>query len=396
MERAASVPLQRGVQVPRVGVSPVPAAGASPPTAGGEASARRTRWAWVFGIWTAIGLLSLCDGAFGRFAGDNPPVAARFVLGGMLNLWLWALATPTMMRLSRRFPLERGRWGRNAAVHFALGLAFSAASSALNLVLLNGLVPEFPRSFSRILIDETSLNVVSYLGVVAACHTIDEYRQWNERRLRASQLETELVKARFEAIEAQLRPQFLFRNLDNIAALVRAGESAPAVRMITGVGDLLRMTLRRDGAQEIPLEQELDFAERCLSLEQIRLGDRLRVHVDADPSTLDVPVPSLVLLPLLENAIRHGVEATRGDAPVEVELRAERAGDMLSLTVRDTGAGLADKAALDKPDGGLASTRARLAHLYGARGRLELSRSPGGGTLSSLRLPLGVAPENTE
>jgi sensor histidine kinase YesM len=159
--------------------------------------------------------------------------------------------------------------------------------------------------------------------------------------------------------------------------------------MVAQLSDLLRMTLANIGVQEVPLQQELEFLRRYLDIQQMRFQDRLRIVVDVPPETLDVSVPNQVLQPLVENAIRHGVDASRGEGLVEIRARAE--GGMLRLSVRDDGPGLREGVNGTPSRGrgiGLSNTRARLHELYGAASVLELANYPAGGTLVSLLIPL--------
>jgi LytS/YehU family sensor histidine kinase len=183
----------------------------------------------------------------------------------------------------------------------------------------------------------------------------------------------------------QVNPHFLFNSLNTIAALVHEQPEA-ADRMITQLSELLRVSLDNTDFHEIPLEQELGIVERYLELERARFGDRLRVQIRTDDGAARALVPSLILQPLVENSIRHGVEAR--DAGAEIQVDARRSGDDLELTVRDNGPGLKLEAQAQPREGiGLSNTRSRLAHLYGVRQRLELAPAVGGGLEVRLRIP---------
>src|SRR5262249_40591374 len=189
--------------------------------------------------------------------------------------------------------------------------------------------------------------------------------------LKASQLEARLAQAQLQALKMQLHPHFLFNTLHAISALMRK-DVEEADRMITRLSDLLRLTLENVGAQEATLRQELEILGRYLEIEQRRFGDRLQVKMEIEPETLDARAPNLILQPLVENAIRHGI-APRS-APGLIEIRASRAGDKLELQVRDNGVGLpTDHREPIKEGVGLANTRARLEQLYGAAYRFEVN-----------------------
>ena len=184
----------------------------------------------------------------------------------------------------------------------------------------------------------------------------------------------------------QLRPHFLFNTLHTVASLVRTGRNADAVRTIAGLSDLLRSALRRDGTAEVPLRHELAFVERYLAIEQIRFQDRLQTRIAVAPDLLDELVPALILQPLVENAIRHGVE--RRAAPGRVEVEASRRNGTLVLRVQDSSpAGGAAGGAVSGGGIGLSNTRARLRHLYGERQRCDLARTDDGGALAVVELP---------
>ena len=185
----------------------------------------------------------------------------------------------------------------------------------------------------------------------------------------------------------QLHPHFLFNTLHSISALIRRDPDA-ADKMIARLGDFLRLTLENSGAQEVSLQKELEFLKCYLEIERVRFQDRLTTRLDIEPRALDAAVPNLILQPIVENAIRHGV-APRS-APGHVEISAKRGERALRIQVRDNGPGLS---AITAPDDafreglGLTNTRARLARLYGAAHRFELEDAPGGGLLVTLEIP---------
>jgi LytS/YehU family sensor histidine kinase len=215
-----------------------------------------------------------------------------------------------------------------------------------------------------------------YLGIVAAEHA---NRLYLDRRLRTSELEAQLSRAQLQALQMQLRPHFLFNAFNTISGLVRLGDDQAALTMLAGVSDLLRLLLRSDGTQEVPVRQELDLIERYLRIEQVRF-EHLEVTVTVQPGVEEALVPSLILQPLVENAVLHGVNATSG----RVNILVGTLNDMLRLEVSDSG----DQ--LPKPNGsgiGLSNTRARLERLYGNAQSFDLSQSASG-TSAVIQLPL--------
>jgi two-component system, LytTR family, sensor kinase len=217
-------------------------------------------------------------------------------------------------------------------------------------------------------------------------------------RMRAdgAQLEAQLAEARLDALRRQLDPHFLFNTLNAVSALVER-DPRGVRRMIEQLGDLLRHSMDDATAPEIPLGQELALLERYVDIMRVRFDDQLDVVIRADPRALDALVPNLILQPLVENAIRHGVEQRAGGGRVEVEAALD--GDALVLRVRDDGPGPAPHEGVGAAAGGgvgLRNTAARLAHLYGARHRLTLVADPRGGTLAEVRVPHHTHPEPRE
>ncbi|HEU4586958.1 MAG TPA: histidine kinase [Gemmatimonadaceae bacterium] len=220
---------------------------------------------------------------------------------------------------------------------------------------------------------------------------------WYERLLTSyhmqararERLEARLARAQLEALELQLHPHFLFNTLNAITALI-AQEPRSAERIVSGLSELLRFSLSRAGEQEVTVERELDLLGRYIDIQVVRFPDRLRVDLDVDPDVMTALVPSMILQPLVENAIRHGIAPRAAGGRVEV--RAEREGDTLRLTVRDDGLGSAAKGSVDGRGGvGLANTRARLQHLYGEQQEMRAGPLESGGYLVAIGIPFHTA-----
>jgi two-component system, LytTR family, sensor kinase len=234
-----------------------------------------------------------------------------------------------------------------------------------------------------------------YFALVGIEHALFYFGEAREREMQAVRLSGQLAEARLGALRMQLNPHFLFNSLNAITVLVRDQQTAAAARMLELLSDVLRQVLRADATHETLLSKELEFVERYLAIEQVRFSDRLRPRIEADPPALDAIVPSFVLQPLVENALRHGIarKATAGE--LQITARVERS--ELVLTVRDDGPGL--QGTPKRPGGvGLENMRARLAALYGDRATLTVADAPGGGVIASVRLPFRTArsePDNT-
>jgi LytS/YehU family sensor histidine kinase len=228
-----------------------------------------------------------------------------------------------------------------------------------------------------------------YFALVGIEHALAYMAQARERETQAARLTAQLAEAQLGALRMQLNPHFLFNSLNAITVLVRDQNTAAASRMLELLSDVLRQVLRAEASHETALSTELDFLERYLAIEQVRFSDRLRPRIEVGAAIRRALAPQLILQPLVENALRHGI-ARRADAGL-LEVAARREGDTLVLTVRDDGPGL-DKAldpGLDPAATagvGLANTRARLAALYGDRASLEIANAAGG-VVATIRLP---------
>ncbi|HEU0299961.1 MAG TPA: histidine kinase [Longimicrobium sp.] len=306
----------------------------------------------------------------------------RVLAETVFDALLWTVYTPVILALARRFPVQRAVLRRNLAIHAAAGLLLASAAVVLNFLVarytyLYG--PFWPRFYW------VSLHyaLLSYAAVVAAGHALEIYRRFRDREMRASQLEGQLARARLHALEMQLQPHFLFNTLNSISELVHDDPGAAEV-MIAQLGDLLRMTTDRAGREEVPLARELELVGTYLEIERTRFQDRLSVKTEVDADVMDAMVPNLVLQPLVENAVRHGLSPQV--APGTVTLAARRVGDVLRLTVRDDGRGLPPRGER-RERVGVGNTRSRLTQAYGAAHRFELADAPGGGTLVTIEIP---------
>ena len=305
--------------------------------------------------------------------------------------WIvWTLLTPPLAWLVKRVTVQRYGLFRVGAAHVFTCASFVAIQEGWMGVLSRVAGPASFRAMSGWQVFLTMvgkswfLDCLAYTMAAGVLLALDLRRRLRVQELTGARLEAELARAELDALRVQLHPHFLFNTLNAISMLVRKGETETAVRMVAGLSDLLRLALATVGQQEVPLRQELDFLERYLSLQQIRFPDRLRILMHIDPDTLEARVPSLVLQPLAENAVRHGIAPSIAGGAVEVS--AARDGEQLVLSVRDTGVGLMPGA--ESPGGvGLRNVRARLQHLYPGRHRFQVSNRAEGGVESSLAIP---------
>jgi signal transduction histidine kinase len=331
--------------------------------------------------------------------GETMPLIGVLIFA-MPFWYLWALFSPLVVLLARRMPLVRTHWVSKLAGHVLTASALALLHSLIIVAIQVALQPAaseevfdqpFWKLFTSFAAYELSLNLLAYSAIIGITYATDFYRRYKERELVATQLSAQLSQAQLHALRMQLNPHFLFNTMNTIAMLVRKQESEEAVRTLAGLSDLLRYVLEDSRTQEVPLRQELEFVERYLAIEQIRFADRLQVKVDAASNTLDAHVPNLILQPIVENAIIHGI-ASRASASL-VEVASRKVDDTLVLTVRDDGPGLQGSKAGDVVEGvGLGNSRARLAQLYGEQQNLELTDAPGQGAIVRVTLPYRTEP----
>jgi two-component system LytT family sensor kinase len=345
------------------------------------------------GGWTLVGLLFGSQAVLYSLYTRRPQIVLPLA-SALADWYSWAVLAPAILAVGRRFPLVReGWWWRSVPVLFVAGLAFTAIKIALRTAL-GSLIPDLPTTpFNIVVLAQFHIQVATFWVILGIGAAFEYYGRFRERELRASQLESRLAQSQLEVLRMQLQPHFLFNTLHTISAFMQEGEIEDADRMISRLSDLLRLALESGGAQEVPLRQEMDFLRRYLDIQQIRFQDQLRVDLDVPDELLDACVPSLMLQPLVENAIKHGVTPRAEGGEVRVEVA--RDDGRLRVAVRDDGPGL--RADVGRSSGGsgvgLANTRARLEQLYGDRQRFVVGSNPGGGALVELTIPLRFSSE---
>jgi two-component system, LytTR family, sensor kinase len=337
----------------------------------------------VFATAAVLGLLS--SALAWKFSQSLGRPAAPFSTLLLLNCayWLlWAAFTPAIVWISQHFRFERQCLVRAFVVHvpavvmFSLGHIAGITTVQWRLAAADGRPFEWWTEVQASTLQNFDWEMMTYWAIVGLSQAVLYYRESRDRELRASQLETRLIEAQLKALQQQLHPHFLFNTLHAISALMHRDVEA-ADRMLTRLSDLLRLTLENVGQQEITLKAELEFLTKYLQIEQTRFADRLAVRLDVQPETLDTLVPTLILQPLVENAIKHGIAKKAG--PGHVDITARRDGDKLLMQVRDDGVGLSEDALTALQKGiGVSTTRARLQHLFGADYRFEFRRQATG------------------
>jgi two-component system LytT family sensor kinase len=354
-------------------------------------SSKLIRWLAYGAGWTLFAVFFISEDA-GRLLLQRQPVQWH----GLLVVWLttayaWAFLTPFVWWLATRFPFERKNWRRNIGLHLVSSFSFALIETVLFSAItpLFGL-PWFPRNFAAtfqaVLLIDFHLNVILYWSIVGIQHGVNYYRKFEEREKLSAQLENQLAQARLSALKMQLHPHFLFNTLNAIVVLVRQHRAEEADEMLTNLSELLRQTLEGWEMQEVPLRREVELINLYLDIQRVRFQDRLTVEMSLSPATLNALVPSLLLQPLVENAVRHGV--SKSSAPVRIELKSRLNDSVLEIQVCDDGPGVSERSSGNGV--GLSNTRARLQQLYGDRQSLRLDNVAGGITVATVLLPYHV------
>lgn len=301
---------------------------------------------------------------------------------------LVGLLAPLPLFMARRATIDRHHWRAPLAMHLGGALLFSISHIVATAVYMAW--PAF-RGFAGVLSKTSNafiVDLILYAAIAGVAHALRYYRQARERELAASQLQASLTEARLDALRGQLNPHFLFNTLNAISTLALVGHKDQVVKTLGYLSELLRASLDDKRPQQVPLEDELDLLERYLAIQRIRHGERLLITIDVDPDVREALVPGMILQPLVENAITHGVARVPGNGTIGIRAWAE--GDSLRLEVTDTGPGFAAASATRAGGSGigLTNTRARLAQLYGPRQRLEMCATGTGGACVSITIPL--------
>lgn len=348
-----------------------------------------------FAISTLIGLafagrLYISFGQLGR-----PIQWQQALLYSLADWYVFALLSFIPVQLSRQWSLEASNWVRNAFVHLGASLFFSLAWVTIRAVIMlwhgapDGRVLSLDKALPQLMSRTWHFNLLIYWVILSVTHAVEYYKKFQDRSLRSAELEKSLALAKLQALQMQLNPHFLFNSLHAIAELMHRDVEL-ADRMLTRLSELLRFALDTSNTQEVPLEKEIQFLGRYLEIEQTRFGNRLSVTMDIPKETLQAMVPNLVLQPLVENAIRHGIEPVA--RPGRIELQARRDGEWLELFVTDNGKGLPSGPSASREGIGLSNTRARLQELYGPDYVLSLAPHSPEGVCARVRLPWSLRP----
>ena len=356
------------------------------------------KWFSIFGAWMLVAVIFTTQFYSQSQLTQNPfPLWRAFSLQAA-SACAWFALTPVILWLSSRFPLKRGNFRRNLPVQLLAGagvVLVQQASDALIIPLLGYPTDAVSKTYGGIyrefLLLNFHVNYLIYWMTIGTQNLIVFYKQYRDRELRSAQLETQLVQARLQVLKNQLHPHFLFNTLNDISELIYDNPEA-AELMIANLSDLLRLALDKMHVQEVPLRQELEFLKKYLEIEQMRFDERLEVKMKITPDMLDSLVPNMILQPLVENSIKHGL-APLADGGV-VEISAKKQNGNLRLRVADNGIGLKQKSLSEGV--GLSNTRARLEQLYGAEHHFEISGYRDGGLQVNLQIPFKTVKSDHE
>lgn len=365
-------------------------------------------WAVSFGGWAFVSLAATAT-IYEMYHLMNGTAHLGMIAGMQFStIFTYAPIAPFVFAFALRYPTQRHNWARRSLLQLAAGLTFTLAHVVLKAATPYGYWDPKQREWSSALWNSQlhtfrqpwgvlkSMFLASvvddifgaYLLIVLIAHAVSYYRTMQEKEIRATQLEAELTKAHLQALKSQLQPHFLFNTLHSISALMLT-DVAAADHMMTSLSDLLRLSLEDDGTQITTLSREIEFLDVYLDIEKTRFEDKLRVVFDIDPECLDAQVPHLLLQPLVENAVRHGV--SRRSSAGEIRIMVRRENGSLQICIRDNGPGLMEPANGNSNRGlGLRVTRERLLALYGSNQSCEIRNVREGGAEVCLSMPFSA------
>ncbi len=350
-------------------------------------------WLVSFGYWTVEGLLNSGSEIIDVVTGDIDATIWEPAVWELTSSYAFALLTPFLVVFAWRHRFARATWRRTLALYLPAMIAFVLLHVA-GMVGMRKVV--YAVAGARYVFGDLGLelpyealkDVATFWILVGLAFGFDYYRRYRDRDVRAAQLESQLAAARLQHLRQQLHPHFLFNTLNTISAVMHEDVRA-ADAMLSRLSDLLRLATRHAGDQEVRLQEELDALDLYLEIMRVRMGDRLRSAVEVAPDARDALVPFLVLQPLVENAVKHGIAPRPGGGWLAV--RAYRRNGALRLEIEDDGPGVADAAGALSAGFGLGGTAERLEHLYGAAARPLLGRGGRGGLRVTIDIPWRLA-----
>ena len=322
---------------------------------------------------------------------DNLPSLRNLLLWDLVYWPMWAALTPLIFFIARRFPLGRDSWHPNLLINLLAVLLLPILHRTIYVLISKLLQGDIDKSipFFKLLLYNLPLGFMICVIILSVSHLKTELTR---EEMQMSRLKAELTQAQLQALTMQLQPHFLFNALNSISALLHKDVKA-ADKMLARLGDFLRLTLKNSDEQTVTLKEELEFLRCYLEIEQVRRQDRLEVRYEVEPETLAAQVPNLLLQPIIENALIHGVGQSLGQVQVIISARCETG--KLYLNIKDNGDGLQSNGDGYEEGFGIANTRARLKSAYGSNHRFDLKREPGGWTAAVFELPFVTGDGNS-
>jgi LytS/YehU family sensor histidine kinase len=347
---------------------------------------------WIAGIWSAIALFDASQTVFGMKAeGMHHAWGALFFV--VVITWLpWALATPLIVRLGTRFPPVQLRpisiWARHLSVCLLIGVVSSCWDAllyhALNPYLLSE-VPRFLPLWKSKFVYGLLSTLILYASILIVSIMLEARERLSRQEAETARLNEQLSKAQLNALRRQIEPHFLFNSLNAIAGLVRENRNDAAVSTIAGLSDFLRRVIQDSNRQEVPLSEEMDLVERYLEVQKVRFADRLQLSIDVPKDLLPAHVPALILQPIVENAVKHGIaKRVHGGA---LRISAARSNGTLTLRVYNDGPALPTDCVTCEPGVGLANVQTRLRSLYGDAHKFSIRNQTPDGVETCVSLP---------
>ena len=350
-------------------------------------------WRWIAVVWGGIGLFDATQNVFVMRAEGMHHAWLRLFFTLLMSWLPWALATPIVFRLARRFPPAQWRRVSTWAVHLgaavAIGIVYAgwvtAWERALNPWMLDPGTQTFAHAWLHKFLNGLLAHVILYGLILLAAHILESQEKLTFQQTETARLNEQLSKAQLSALRRQIEPHFLFNSLNSISGLVREGKNDAAVNMIVGLSDFLRRVVADSDRQQVPLSEELEFAQKYLDIQKTRFAERLQVNVDVPAELLSAHVPSLILQPMVENAVKHGI--ARRVSGGAIRIAAARSNGTLKLSVYNDGPALPVGWETSQSGIGIANTRTRLQSLYGMRFNLTLRNQEPDGVEAAVSVP---------
>ncbi|MFK7848572.1 MAG: sensor histidine kinase [Rhodothermales bacterium] len=349
-------------------------------------------FALLVSFWTLVAFIFAAAGFYHRLM-EGEVLPASTVVWWMLGMYLWIPATLIVVLLVRWFPIRRRSWYRTVPFHAIAAVWNSLLMAAMHTGLrfgwstyVQGVDFNFLETLNRVFSGSLGVDCLLYLTILAGVHAFRFHNESHQRMLEAMDLKTKLAEVQLQALKMQLHPHFLFNAFHTVSMLIRQRREEEAINMVAGLGTLLRYVLDNAFEQKVAFRKELKLLNHYLDVERIRFRDRLKVDMNIAPEVYAAAVPNLLLQPLVENSIRHGI--VPGSNEGKIDIVARREGNQLRVRIHDNGVGLpADWQSKKQTGIGLANTKLRLERLYPDSHHIDFSNAPEGGCLINIVIP---------